>query len=107
MIKTKKGGTLYYVSLLINNPDPSQYTLDFNINETIHINVIDGQNKTEISKYKELNNTNNWNPCLPMPFIIIATVSITFLSNNHSIWRDWYPFRICDYYNNSRGGNHM
>ena len=88
---TKKGGTLYYVSLLINNRSEDT---------TFYVNIIDGQNVTEISKYKQLNNRNNcsWNPCIPMPF---GDVHITFLSNNDSIWRDIYPSGTCDYQNNS------
>ena len=65
-----------------------------------NIVLIDGQNITEIKKYKQLNSTNNWNPCIPMPSTSLS-MDITFLSTNDSIWRDWYPLDICDYQNNS------
>ena len=54
-------------------------------------------------KYRQLNSTNNWNQCLPMQFTTSSagTVIIEFLSNHDSIWRHWYPLKICDYQNNS------
>ena len=72
-------------------------------NDNVNIKVIDGQNITEVLKYRQLNNTNNWNPCLPMQFKMSddGSVDIEFLSKHDSIWRYWYPLNTCDYQNNS------
>ena len=81
------------MSLLINHQSD---------HSRINVIDIDGQNITEITKYKQLKNTNNWNPCLPMPLSTDpAAVIITFSSNTDSIWRDWYPLDVCDYQYNS------
>ena len=58
--------------------------------------IVDGQSISDIKAYKKADNTNQWNPCLPMPFNY-ATVTINFTST----FRDWYPLQICDYENNS------
>ena len=62
------------------------------------IYVIDGQNITQIKQYKQLDNTNKWNPCIPMPFN--ERVSITFVYNEYNNFRAWYPLQICDFANN-------
>eukprot|EP01084_Bolivina_argentea_P099773 179304_1 len=83
-------GTLYYISYLMLH-DSYPYHDPF-------IYIIDGQNQAQIEYYKLLNNTNGWNPCLPMT---VSTIKITFGVNNENIWRDWYPLNICDYPNNA------
>ena len=79
----KKGGTLWYVSSLIGAYEHDSI-------------IVDGQSISDIKTYKELDNTDGWNPCLPVPFNW-STVTINFIST----FRDWYPFEICDYQNNS------
>ena len=61
------------------------------------IYIIDGQNLTQIIEYKQLNNTNQWNPCIPMPFEKDTIINITFVDNGYNNFRDWYPSQICDY----------
>ena len=80
---------MYYASILINNSP-------FQTNFTIYI--INGQNQTQIGQYIKLNNTNQWNPCLPLPFDYTRSITITFHSTN---WRDWYPYITCDYRSNT------
>ena len=85
------GGTLFHVSKLIN-----YVYLD---SDYADIYVIDGQSITLMQEYKQENES--WNPCLPMTFNNNKSVSITFGNNNeHNIWREWYPFNVCDYPNN-------
>ena len=62
------------------------------------IYIIDGQNITQIKQYKQLNNTNKWNPCIPMPFDNSIDISLIF--DKYGNFRDWYPLQICDYPNN-------
>ena len=62
------------------------------------IYIIDGQNITQIKQYMQLNNTNNWNPCIPMPFD--NSIDIILIFNKYSNFRDWYPLQICDFPNN-------
>eukprot|EP01084_Bolivina_argentea_P171196 296589_1 len=56
--ETNPCGTLYHSSKVINEMAVNQAT----------VNVIDGQNRTEISNYYVLNNSDNYDPCLPIPF---------------------------------------
>ena len=93
--KKTKGGTLYHTSMLINNINGSGFELDVYV-----IYIIDGQNATQIEEYKQLNNTNKWNPCIPMPFVGNKGIFITFANNGYNSFRDWYPLEICDYPNN-------
>ena len=62
--------------------------------------IIHGQNMTQIIEYKQLNNTNQWNPCIPMPFGHDNIINITFVDNENNDFRDWYPLQICDYPHN-------
>ena len=87
------GGTLYHASILINS----------GFSDIHHqIYVIDGQNITQINDYKQLNNTDAWNPCIPMPFsgTKYMYINITFINNIYNNFRDWYPLEICDYPDN-------
>ena len=58
---------------------------------------MNGQNISQIEKYKQLNNTNNWNPCIPIKFYGNKSITITFKGSSIN----WYPLKICDYQNNS------
>ena len=62
-----------------------------------YIYVIDGQNITQIGQYKQLNNTDGWNPSIPIPFTMLfydsRLISINFVSNKPNNFRDWYPLR--------------
>ena len=87
-----KGGTMYHASVLINNGS----------DDTYQIYIIDGQNQTQIEQYKQQNNTKKWNPCIPILFPNDTAISITFEDINTDIFRDWYPFEICDYANNNQ-----
>ena len=80
---------MYYVSYLLNK------NTNFGYQE---LYIVDGQNETQIKEYQQLNNTNHWNPCIPMPFKYRMPITITFNSTN---WRYWYPKKTCDYRNNS------
>ena len=84
----KTGGTLYYVSNLINDQS------DF---KDIEIHVTDGQNIKQIQQYQQLNNTNQWNPCIPITFHDALSVTFKFYAND---WKNWYPVNICDFENN-------
>ena len=87
------GATIYYISHLVNT-DADQYHDDY------EINIIDGQNETQIEQYIHENNTNNWDPCLPKRFNTNpSSITITFDTNNINDLNDWYPMSIC--YNNS------
>ena len=78
--------------MLINNISISQRE-----EYQILIFIIDGQNLTQITEYKQLNNTNQWNPCIPMPFDDNITINISFVDNIYNNFRNWYPLQICDY----------
>ena len=73
----------------------------------IHIHV-DGQNITQIKQYQNTTRGGysgktgfNWNPCLPIPFSIDTSVTITFDGPAFENWRNWYPLEICDYQKNT------
>ena len=85
--------TLYWASTKINQT----YAYQEDLSHIIH--VIDGQNIPQIMQYKQVNETNGWNPCLPIP--ISGSTAITFDRDNIQSWRDWYPLNICDYKNNT------
>ena len=82
--KKKKGGTLYHVSMVIN-----QFSY-----QKFEIIIIDGQNLTQI-KYKQLSNTNQWNPCIQCH--LYGIYQYHFVDNKSNNFRDWYPLEICDY----------
>ena len=63
------------------------------------IYIIDGQNITQIKDYQQMNNTNKWNPCIPMPFAENKQISIIFADNGYNSFRKWYPLQICDFPN--------
>ena len=75
--------------------------------EDREIYIIDGQNQIQIEQYKTLNNTNSWNPCIPMTFKGInnnyfgSTIKITVTFSSDTSWRDWYPLHVCDFPNNT------
>ena len=81
----KKGGTLYYASLLINDGS-------YKDNQ---IYIINGQNTSQINEWKQ-RNTLKWNPCIPKRFDEDKSITITFISNSI-----WYPLNVCNYQNNS------
>ena len=60
------------------------------------IYILNGQNISQIEKYKQLKNTNKWNPCIPITFYGDKSITITFTSSSN-----WYPLNICNYQNNS------
>ena len=62
--------------------------------------VIDGQNHEQIQQYQRSDNTNKFNPCIPMIINDDKSISITFGDN---IWKEWYPINICDHDNNTFG----
>eukprot|EP01084_Bolivina_argentea_P236226 397254_1 len=66
--ETDPCGSLYAVSLLINKT----------WNEYDEIYIIDGQNDSLLMTYFILNNTNSYDPCLPIPFDKSKTINITF-----------------------------
>ena len=80
---------MYYVSKLINNSTDYSH---------FKIYIIDGQNHEQIQQYQQSDNTNKFNPCIPITFNYDESVSITF---GEYIWREWYPIGICDYDNNN------
>ena len=59
------------------------------------IYIINGQNISQIETYKRLNNTNKWNPCIPITFNGNKSITITFIFSSN-----WYPLIYCDYKNN-------
>ena len=71
--------------MLINNGNSQQH----------EICIIDGQNITQIQQYQRSNNTNNWNPCLPITFNTNKSITITFNQQNIQNWMDWYPPQTC------------
>ena len=78
------GALFYCASMVVNNGT--------NLDQH-EIYVIDGQNIIQIELYHESNNTNNWNPCIPIPFDALKSVTITFDEQITSI-NDWYPSTI-------------
>eukprot|EP01084_Bolivina_argentea_P265340 449733_1 len=83
-------GTLYYISEWINNE------IDSNTSLTIQITInVDGQNTLDIIKYKTLNNTRHYSPCLPTPFANFIDISIVFNETSIKTMNDWYPRNIC------------
>eukprot|EP01084_Bolivina_argentea_P271002 460959_1 len=85
-------GTMYYTSYLMKQNkgiDP------------IEIYLIDGQNETEIMQYLINNNTNNYDPCLPMPFnyneFTSRAVNITFNAGRINEMNQWLPRNICSH----------
>ena len=62
------------------------------------IYILNGQNISQIENYKQLKNTNKWNPCIPITFNGDKSITITFTNNSIN----WYPLKICDYQNNLR-----
>lgn len=82
---------MYYASTLIYK------YVHYNDKEII---IKDGQNISQIKQYQQLNNTEGWNPCIPMTVSNTWSpikVTVTFMTND---WRNWYPLNICDYPNN-------
>ena len=61
---------------------------------TIHI--IDGQNISSIQQHLSNNDTDNYNPCLPLPFTVNTAITITFNNTNISDFEQWYPMKICE-----------
>lgn len=62
------------------------------------IHTIDGQNQTQILQYKQLNNTNQLNPCIPMTVKSKKSIIITFATGE---WKEWHHLNLCDYQNNT------
>ena len=67
----------------------------------IEIFVDDGQNRSQIQTYIHLDNTNNWDPCIPMTFSNEYKITINFNANHIKNLIDWYPAEIC---NNDKNG---
>ena len=79
---------MYFVSLLINSGTGSI---------SYEINIIDGQNATQIAQY----DTTIWDPCIPMTFYSSAEITIIFNSDNIQNFNDWYPKEVCGVNNNT------
>eukprot|EP01084_Bolivina_argentea_P309866 536024_1 len=77
--------TLYFASILINE----------GVNNHNEIYIVDGQNITQILFYQQLNNTHNWDPCIPTRFYGNKSLAITFNIEYINHLRDWYPLEIC------------
>eukprot|EP01084_Bolivina_argentea_P282731 484023_1 len=92
--ETNPCGTLYFVSLFVNNSSNSKFI----------INVMVGQNETEILAYQKLNNTNNYDPCLPKPFDYSKQITLTFQNSSLS---NWFPQDICDQNNTIYANEYM
>ena len=60
---------------------------------------VDGQNQEQIQEYVTLNNTNNWDPCIPMTFHNNFSITIGFDNDFIDNFADWYPLEICNYNN--------
>ena len=87
-------GTLYYSSIIYNNVIDSEYML----------NIINGQNESQILEYITNNNTDGWHPCLPQKLMYNESglIYYNFDSSNIKSMNDWFP-EICrsiTYYNN-------
>ena len=78
------GGTLYQASILINDKK----------NGSHKIYIVDGQSQSQLSYYFA-NNASQYHPCLPVPFTINGSVTITFDSNAIQSFDSWYPLGIC------------
>eukprot|EP01084_Bolivina_argentea_P047931 88365_1 len=85
---TNPCGTLYFVSSCIQN----------SLNSEFVIIVMDGQNKSDINQYHQLQNTDNYDPCLPIPFDGEKQITIQFITEQ--IMDDLFPKDICDLDNN-------
>ena len=64
------------------------------------ITIIDGQNETQINTYIQLNNTNQWDPCLPKPFDA-TEITVLFDPQHIKDLNDWYPTGTCGNNNNT------
>eukprot|EP01084_Bolivina_argentea_P136517 240423_1 len=82
--ETNPCGSLYGTSLNIEN---------MSLSEEFIINVFDGQNETEMIRYK--NNPNNHNPCLPVTFSETKQIHITFNASIITDFSTWFPPNIC------------
>eukprot|EP01084_Bolivina_argentea_P281231 481144_1 len=88
------------------NPCGTLYTASIHIKQSTFenciINLIDGQNETEIINYNTLNNTNGFNPCLPIPFSSNKSIIITFNQTKITEFNQWFPKTICDFVNDNK-----
>eukprot|EP01083_Nonionella_stella_P098536 277138_1 len=84
-------GTLYKASELIQLSST-------NVSTSFCINVLDGQNQNEITKYHTSNSvsSNGYNPCLPMLFNATLDIVITFNPQTIHDLNDWYPRTVCE-----------
>eukprot|EP01083_Nonionella_stella_P046425 124337_1 len=83
-------GTLYKASLEINATDILYYMW------TVGAIFVDGQNETDINQYISSDNTNNYDPCLPIPFDPTRHIFIMFNSTLIQDTIDWYPYHLCN-----------
>ena len=90
MYSSKLGATLYYAST--QTPLQNAYSDRTELN----IYVIDGQNETEIMNHIIMNDTDNYNPCLPILFTAEQDITITFDADNINDFSDWYPKELCE-----------
>ena len=56
--------------------------------------MTDGQNENDLIDYSASNNSHH--PCLPIPFPLTHTITITMNESNIHTLNDWYPVSICD-----------
>eukprot|EP01084_Bolivina_argentea_P032524 60186_1 len=65
------------------------------------INVIDGQNETDIASWNTMNDT-RLDPCLPLSFPSDKSITITFNSTKITQFNEWFPETICDFANENK-----
>eukprot|EP01084_Bolivina_argentea_P279301 477485_1 len=77
-------GTMYFASTIINDQH-NDYEM-----------IINGQNKTDIINYHHLQNTNRFDPCLPVTFNNDIHITISFNKTLINDMNHWYPRKICE-----------
>ena len=89
----------------INNPCGSLFQASSNLNNVTNeiiqqipptIYVIDGQNQSEIQRHLIMDDTNGYDPCLPLPFINSRDITIEFDSTQITNMNQWLPINICN-----------